>query len=217
MTELPSIINAAPPITIVGNRLQVHFTAFDSLVYELFKKVKRLPEYEIDFVPEGETYRISAPARFAPMLGVPTPAAELPPLPIPPAMFDDQRFILQLAIGAQRFAVWSDCGLGKSFIEWEWCRQVAHMTGGKVLLITLNDIVPGLLAEARKFYGEDLRIRRINSRDELREWCASTAPGDEQIAITNYEKMNPDDEETGLLHETRNLAGRCLDSMNPRG
>jgi hypothetical protein len=57
-------------IKIDGDRLSVHFDRFDLQQYKLFLQVKRLPEYSLQFHDQDDTYTISAPARFAPMLGI---------------------------------------------------------------------------------------------------------------------------------------------------
>lgn len=59
----------APAVEIVGERLSVHFTDFSESAYPLFLRVKALPEYDLEYLGD-ESYRITAPARFASMLGV---------------------------------------------------------------------------------------------------------------------------------------------------
>jgi hypothetical protein len=93
-------------------------------------------------------------------------------LPFPSNLFEDQIATLRLALDAKRFAVWSGCGLGKTPICLEWARQVMHRTGGRVLIVTLNEIVQQFIEEAKKFYGEDLPILRLNSRQEMRDFAA---------------------------------------------
>jgi hypothetical protein len=119
----------APQIRLVGDTLSVHFDRFDRAAYELFLRVKRLPEYHVEFSGvETFTWTVKAPARFAPMLGVPLPEAELPPLPLADYLFDDQRAIVAQALAAKRFACWMDTGLGKTAVFLEWARQVTHKT-----------------------------------------------------------------------------------------
>jgi hypothetical protein len=72
-------------------------------------QIKALPEYEIEYLPD-ETYRITAPARFAAMLGVQDASVVHAVLPISPFLFDDQQAIVRMALDAKRFACWSNCG-----------------------------------------------------------------------------------------------------------
>lgn len=205
----------APAIQYTDTELSIRFdrNAFGIEAYERFLQVKRLPEFHIDFDPDEETYVIRAPRRFATLLG------ELPPqglpgdLPLSPFLLDDQAAIVPMALEAKRYAVWSDCGLGKTLIAAEFARHVIHRTGGRVLIVTLNDIVDGFIEEIQKFYGDSLPVHRIKSRAELREWCKGTGPG---LAITNYEKFNPEEgsNENQVIDELRYLAGIILDESS---
>ncbi|HWA98891.1 MAG TPA: helicase-related protein [Pirellulales bacterium] len=207
------------PITITGEQLTVEFDRFGIDQYDLFLRVKRLPEFSLDFLPGREAYRVSAPARFAHLLGVQSPPLDAGDLPLSPFLFDDQSAIVRLALAAKRFAVWSDCGLGKTLIQLEVARHVLHRTGGRVLIMTMNEIVDQTIDECRKFYGDTLPIVKLHSRDRLRHWCETGehAPGEHcQLAITNYEKMNPG---TGgkaaeVINELRLLSGLLLDESS---
>lgn len=200
----------APTIALAGDTLSVHFDRFDIPAYELFLRVKGLPEYTLEYHNESETYTVSAPSRFAAMLGVQAGGKTRAWLPFPEFLFDDQVAIVRMALAAKRFACWSDCGLGKTLIQLEFARQVMHRTSGRVLLFTLNEIVNQTIEEAARFYGEALPIHRIRSREEMRHWCQH-GPG--RLAITNYEKMNhgPEDQ---VVNELRYLAGVILDESS---
>lgn len=197
-------------ITIADNTLSVRFGQFGREEYDLFLKVKSLPEYDIAFNEVDESYTVSTPARFATMLGVEALAPILTDLPIPKYFHDDQDAIVRMALDAKRFAVWSDCGLGKTLIELEFTRQVVHRTGGKVLIFTLNEIVDQFVEMAHQFYGDGLQLVRLNSREEMKAWCKSPGPG---IAITNYEKMNHGKLDQ-VVSELRYLAGVVLDEAS---
>src|SRR5689334_13578982 len=137
------MVSTSPPsVDIRGDRLSIHFTDFSAASYPLFLRVKALPEYELEYVPQSETYRITAPARFASMLGVTPPKPQDSDLPLADFLFDDQRAITTMALNAKRFAYWGDCGLGKTLVGLEYGRHVIHRTGGRYLQFTLNDIVP---------------------------------------------------------------------------
>lgn len=103
----------APAITFDGDRMAIRFDQFGPDSYGLFLKAKALPESEIEFDREAETYTLSAPRRFAAMLGAQDPGREAGDLPLSPFLFDDQAAIVRMALDTKRFACWSDCGLGK--------------------------------------------------------------------------------------------------------
>lgn len=209
----------APAITFSGERLAVRFDGYGSAAaYELFKRAKRLPEYEILLDADGIAAGISAPARFAPLLGVDHPLSRRDRLPASPFLFDDQAAIVDMALDAKRFACWSDCGGGKTLEGLEFARQVIHVThGGRVLIVTLNEIVQQWVDEAAKFYGEALPVARLESREQMREWCqhgtidGARAPA---VAVVNYEKFNHRTEAEQVVAELKFLAGIVVDESS---
>jgi hypothetical protein len=211
--EYPLMPEAGTPpgIEFRGERLAIRFDRFDIASYDVFLRAKRLPEYSVEFDPESEGYTITAPARFAAMLGIERPAAGAQDLAISGFLYDDQQAIVRMGLDAKRFAIWSDCGLGKTLEYLEWARHVIHRTGGRVLITTMNEIVNQVIDEARTFYGSALPVHRIESRREMREWCKGPGPG---LAITNYEKWNPEDLDRQVVTEARHLAGIVLDESS---
>lgn len=199
-------------IYFTGEKMQVRFDRFDLAAYDLFLRAKQLPESDVRFDDATETYTIEAPARFASILGVERPAGTASALPLSSFLFDDQVAITQMALDAKRFAVWSDCGLGKSLVEFEFARQVIARTGGRVLLITLNEIVNQLVEECQRFYGDTLPITRLQTRDEMKRWCMEGPPA--SLAITNYEKMNPPSIQEQNVPEMKYLTGIILDESS---
>jgi superfamily II DNA or RNA helicase len=209
---------SAPPITFADERLAVRFDRFDADAYDLFLRLKRLPEQSVEFDPETEAYTVSAPARFAKLLGVDRPPPARAALPLADYLFDDQRHIVGTALDAKRFAVWSDCGLGKTAVGLEFGRQVCHRTGGRVLVVTFAEIVGQWQTEAAGFYGDALPVVRLKTREEVKEWCRSGAvggvPTEAKVAVTNYEKFNHEDESDQVVTELRLLAGLILDESS---
>lgn len=223
-------------IHVTGDQLSAHFDRFDIDAYREFLRCKRLPEYRLEYHdPAGDpfaamanllspeactppTYTISAPARFAAMLGIDGyQRAAAKPVPCPKA-FDDQVWITDRAIEAKRFAVWSDCGLGKTLILWWFGLRVHEITGGKYLVFTLNDIVDQTIEQFPDFFpGYRLPVR-LNTRDQMKAWAKAEYnpddPDDSPLAITNYEKMNHKTKADQVVPELRYLAGICLDESN---
>lgn len=196
-------------IEVRENRLRCHFTDYGPEAYGQFLKLKQLPETDVEFHPETETYTLSAPSRYAEMLGLEVPT-ERNPLPPAEFLYDDQRSIVEMAVRARRFACWSDCGLGKTYIEAEFARQVHHRTGGKVLVVTQNEIVSQWLEMVGERYPE-MEVLRLKNQDQMRSWAES--PDGPFLAITNYEKFNPRGEDQNI-RELRHLAGVVLDESS---
>lgn len=208
-------MTTAPAITVNGDEMSICFDRFDIEAYRLFLRAKRLPEYRLAFNDEAMTYTITAPARFVAMLGVDLPAATVTDLPLLDALLDDQVAITEMALRAKRFAVWADCGLGKTLIGLEFARQVMHRTGGRVLIFTLNEIVPQWIEEAAKFYGDTLPIVRLDSRAAMKEWCRGEGlRAGTHLAVTNYEKLNHRSEADQVVNELRHLAGVIADESS---
>ncbi len=196
---------SAIPIHVEGDIATVSFNRFDLDAYRLFLRTKKLPESSVAYDWRTDTYTVSTAARFAPRLGADIQVTELPRPAVAPHLYDYQRWVLEMALDAKRFAAWLDTGLGKGPLLLEWCRQVRAITGGRVLILNLLGIIPQLLEEARKFYGDSLPILHLESRDALIEWCRS---GD-GIAITNYDKLKD-----GVIPEMRYLAGLVADESS---
>lgn len=101
------------------------------------------------------------------------------------AAFDYQRDITGLAIERRKYAVFADCGLGKTLILLEYARHCAKQTGGKVLIVSPLMVCKQTISEAGVFYAS-MDIGRIEAA-ELAEWLTSNAGP--QIGITNYEAI----------------------------
>tara|TARA_Y100000593_G_scaffold68123_1_gene125197 strand:+ start:1881 stop:3335 length:1455 start_codon:yes stop_codon:yes gene_type:complete len=107
---------------------------------------------------------------------------------IPPDwMFDYQRDICRMAIKKRRFAVFADCGLGKTPILLEFARH-AREQGKRALIISPPMVVEQTIQEAGRFFG-DLPIERVRSSG-LQKWLDDS--GTDTIGITNYEALKHD-------------------------
>jgi hypothetical protein len=177
-----------------------------------FIRSKALPEAEILFDEETDTYTVRAPARFAHLMGLAAVAEPRAPLEFPAHLFDYQRFITNRALVAKRFAVWSDCGTGKTPIQLEWARQVNHITGGRVGILAPPEVVKQTLEEALKFYPDgSVRVHRFTTRSEFAAWCKGEIDVGTPFGITNYEKFIQD---PGIMPELRWLAGLVCDESS---
>lgn len=151
--------------------------------YRTFLKAKALPQYRI----EGGF--ISIPDEFASLMGTQsqTALADKPYQPHP-KMFDYQAGLAKLAVKKKKYAIFADCGLGKTLILLDWSIHVASVLPAwkKVLILCPLMVVKQTVAEAKRFYGKTVSIASIASGG-LAEWLSN---GTERIGVTNYEALN---------------------------
>ena len=51
------------------------------------------------------------------------------------SMFDFQKFIVKRALKAGKYAIFADCGLGKTLMQLEWANRVNKETNKPVLIL----------------------------------------------------------------------------------
>jgi hypothetical protein len=66
-------------------------------------------------------------------------------------LFEFQRFIVQRALKAGKYAIFADCGLGKTLMQLEWAYQVSKVTNKKTLILAPLAVVAQTVNEASKF------------------------------------------------------------------
>jgi hypothetical protein len=122
-------------------------------------------------------------------------------------MFDYQRDIVSLALKKRKYAIFADCGLGKTLMLLEFARHAAkNCNGGKILIVSPLMVVSQTLQEAFRWYGERFDIGQVRAFD-LQNWLESNDSLNTQIAVTNYEAIRE-----GLI--PGNLAGLILDESS---
>lgn len=165
--------------------------------YETFLKIRRCPMYQF----RGTAAIV--PDEYAKSLGVKAKRKKsVEYIPID-GLFDYQRDITSMAIRKQKYAVFADCGLGKTMMILEFARHAADASRGKILIVSPLMVCNQTVAEAAKWYGEHCGIDRVRAAD-LQEWM--NTPG-ESIAVTNYESIRE-----GL--EPGKLTGLILDESS---
>jgi superfamily II DNA or RNA helicase len=99
----------------------------------------------------------------------------------------------------QRFAIFADCGLGKTLMLLEFARHVREAVRHKpALIVSPLMVVQQTVAEAEKFYGDTLPIEQVAAKD-LAKWMKK--PGG-RLGITNYDALRddtPDGDLGGLI------------------
>lgn len=66
-------------------------------------------------------------------------------------MFDFQKFIVKRALKTGKYAIFADCGMGKTLMQLEWAFQVSKATNKRVLILAPLVVVEQTKREAKKF------------------------------------------------------------------
>lgn len=146
--------------------------------YRTFKQIKSLPAYSI----RGRVATV--PDEYASSIGhdacLPTADVYSPPQ----WMFDYQRDICRMIVRKRKFAVFADCGLGKTAMLIEFAR-VALRGPGNVLIVSPLNVIEQTLDEQRRFF-PDMRITHVES-SSVQQWLDKGRG----VGITNYEGIKP--------------------------
>lgn len=103
-------------------------------------------------------------------------------------MFPFQKFIVKRALKAGKYAIFADCGLGKTLMQLEWANQVAIKTGKPVLILAPLAVKGQTINEAAKF-GVDMSNIEINNYEQIDNIDCSKYSGivlDESSILKNY-------------------------------
>lgn len=155
--------------------VKVALRASGAADYDRFLAIRRLPRYRI----EGDFAYI--PGEYAEAIGVELPERAISDYTPPDFAFDYQADIARLAIQKRHFAVFADCGLGKTIIGLEFTRHAVR-SGCKTLIVAPLMVVNSIVDEADRFYGDAPEIVPAAS---LQDWL----DGDGQFGITNYDAI----------------------------
>lgn len=88
-------------------------------------------------------------------------------------MFPFQKFITKRALKAGKYAIFADCGLGKTLMQLEWAHKVNEHTGKPVLILAPLAVGGQTIKEGKKFHIDVCKYDGSNS----------------PIQITNYEQL----------------------------
>jgi DNA modification methylase len=91
-------------------------------------------------------------------------------------LFDFQKFAVQTALRKGRFALFFDCGLGKTLMQLSWSEAVFNQTQKKVLVLAPLAVVEQTKDEAVKF-GVSLDCFDITNYDQLKNIDCSVYSG----------------------------------------
>lgn len=93
-----------------------------------------------------------------------------------------QQFCVRIALKKGKFALFEDCGLGKTFQQLEWSHRVVEHTNKPVLILAPLAVVGQTIEEGKKFGIEVIEY----SEDQADADYAFDSP---RIYITNYEQL----------------------------
>ena len=91
-------------------------------------------------------------------------------------LFDFQKYIVKIALSKGRFAIFADCGLGKTLMQLSWANAVYNHTNLKVLILAPLAVVEQTKDEAKKF-NIDLNSFDITNYDQLKNIDTSIYSG----------------------------------------
>ena len=74
-------------------------------------------------------------------------------------LFDFQKYIVRKALSSGKFAIFAECGLGKTIMQLEWAYQVSKNTNSPVLILCPLAVSAQTISEGNKF---GYNVRRFN-------------------------------------------------------
>lgn len=152
--------------------------------YRRFLAIKKLPCWSI----QGRT--ATFPDEYAELIGLKRVNGQKDFWDPSPFLFDYQRDIVKLAVRKRKFAIFADCGLGKTlmFLEFAQAAMVALAPKNKgVLILSPLMVIEQTISEARRWY-PDIEIEHLTTRN-LQQWMNNCGG---KIGIVNYEAMKPE-------------------------
>jgi superfamily II DNA or RNA helicase len=153
--------------------------------YDLFIGCKRLATYRV----EGRTV-ITDATSYAAIFGGDIDTRSI--VSDAPHLMDFQTYLVQRALDRRRFAIFADCGLGKTAMFLAWAHAVEKH--GKVLILCPLAVLKQIKRESERFHGTTLVDLRAGEA-----WTSG-------LAIMNYESRRDID--------MRGVAGIILDESS---
>jgi DNA modification methylase len=104
-------------------------------------------------------------------------------------LFPFQEFIVKRALKAGKYAIFADCGLGKTFMQLEWAYRVSLETNGKVLILAPLAVKAQTIEQAKQF-NIPLDNIQVENYEQLDNIDCSVFTGivlDESSILKNFE------------------------------
>jgi len=99
-------------------------------------------------------------------------------------LFDFQKFIVKRALNAGKYAIFADCGLGKTLMQLEWANQVVKHTNKPVLILAPLAVAGQTIKEGEKF-----KIKVWKWKGNEHAISDDYHDGIPRIWIINYEQL----------------------------
>jgi hypothetical protein len=160
-----------------GNLMELTFDTDSVASYEQFLQLRNSPVYHF----RGNTAII--PDEYAAQFGLPVDVAQTTYRPIKET-FDYQRDITRTAIQKRKYAIFADCGLGKTLMLLEYAKHALKQCGGRVLIVSPLMVCKQTVEESARFY-KSMNIARVKAAD-LQDWLDGKGAA---ICVTNYEAI----------------------------
>lgn len=91
-------------------------------------------------------------------------------------LFEFQKFIVKTALRKGRFAIFADCGLGKTLMQLSWSDAVSTETNMPVLILAPLAVVEQTKAEGKRF-GINMEVMDVSNYDQLKNIDTSIYSG----------------------------------------
>jgi DNA modification methylase len=100
-------------------------------------------------------------------------------------LFDFQKFIVKRALMAGKYAIFADCGLGKTLMQLDWADKVVKQTGKPVLILAPLAVSGQTIADGLKF---GIKVSRFINNNLI--VTSEEHAGIKRIFISNYEQLD---------------------------
>jgi DNA modification methylase len=104
-------------------------------------------------------------------------------------LFPFQKFIVKRALKAGKYAIFADCGLGKTFMQLEWAYRVTLETKGKVLILAPLAVKAQTIEQAKQFNIplDNIQVENYEQLDNIDCSIFSGVVLDESSILKNFE------------------------------
>lgn len=114
---------------------------------------------------------------------------EIPENDLNSNLFPFQKFIVKRALKAGKYAIFADCGLGKTLMQLSWANEVSKKTNKRVLILAPLAVVEQTRQEAKKF-GIDIDCFDADNYEQINNIDCCSYAGvvlDESSILKNFE------------------------------
>jgi DNA modification methylase len=94
-------------------------------------------------------------------------------------LFDFQKKIVNIALSKGRYAIFAECGLGKTIMQLEWAYQITKKTNQSILILCPLAVSEQTINEGKRF---NIKVERLPRTEFLKELKKG-------IYISNYEQI----------------------------